>query len=110
MRFRPANIRLINRRLILPRLLLALSSGKGKNNCKNNPGFAAVDRVTPYQGKARFQNSDGCKRGLAICTLSLIGKSHLKGGGDVGAYGISRPTAYRGINRYNEKGPTGLVD
>ena len=34
-----ANIRLINRRSNLPRLLLALSSGKGKNNdnYKNNP-------------------------------------------------------------------------
>jgi hypothetical protein len=39
MRFRPANIRLINRRLNLPRLLLALSSKNGKNNDndKNNP-------------------------------------------------------------------------
>jgi hypothetical protein len=39
MRFRPANIRLINRRLNLPWLLLALSSknGKGNNNGKNNP-------------------------------------------------------------------------
>ena len=35
MRFRPANIRLINRRQNLPRLLLALSSNKGKD--KNNP-------------------------------------------------------------------------
>ena len=26
------------------------------------------------------------------------------------AYGISRPTAYRWINRCNEKGPEGLVD
>jgi transposase len=26
------------------------------------------------------------------------------------AYGISRPTAYRWINRYKEKGPEGLVD
>jgi transposase len=26
------------------------------------------------------------------------------------AYGISRPTAYRWINRYNEAGPEGLVD
>ena len=26
------------------------------------------------------------------------------------AYGISRPTAYRSINRYNEAGPEGLVD
>ena len=46
MRFRPANIRLINRRSKLPRLRLALSS----ENDNNNPtGFAAVDRVTPYQ-------------------------------------------------------------
>jgi hypothetical protein len=38
MRFRPANIRLINRRPNLPRLLLALSSKNGKdNNDKNNP-------------------------------------------------------------------------
>jgi hypothetical protein len=39
MRFRPANIRLINRRSNLPRLLLALCSTKGKSNgnSKNNP-------------------------------------------------------------------------
>jgi hypothetical protein len=39
MRSRPANIRLINRRPNLPRLLLALSSEKGndKNSDKNNP-------------------------------------------------------------------------
>ena len=39
MRFRPANIRLINRRYYLPRLLLALSSNndKNKDNNKNNP-------------------------------------------------------------------------
>src|SRR5277367_4943420 len=39
MRFRPANIRLINRRSNPPRLLLALSSGKSKNNdnYKSNP-------------------------------------------------------------------------
>ena len=39
MRFRPANIRLINRRSNLPRLLLALSSknGKSNNNDKNKP-------------------------------------------------------------------------
>ena len=42
MRFRPANIRLINRRSNLPRLLLALSSKNGKDNSnnsnnKNNP-------------------------------------------------------------------------
>ena len=39
MRFRPANIRLINRRYYLPRLLLALSlnNEKSKDNDKNNP-------------------------------------------------------------------------
>ena len=39
MRFRPANIRLINRRSKLLRLLLALSSGKEKSsdNDKNKP-------------------------------------------------------------------------
>jgi hypothetical protein len=37
MRFRPANIRLINRRQNLPRLLLALCSEKGKGNYENNP-------------------------------------------------------------------------
>ena len=39
MRFRPANIRLINRRQDLPRLPLSLSSEDGKNNDndKNNP-------------------------------------------------------------------------
>jgi hypothetical protein len=51
MRFRPANIRLINRRSKLPRLLLALSSGKDKGNDydKNNPTVRGVDTVTPYQ-------------------------------------------------------------
>jgi len=46
MRFRPANIRLINRRSNLPRLLLALSSNYGKNNDndKNNP--IDVQRLT----------------------------------------------------------------
>ena len=39
MRFRPANIRLINRRQNLPRLLLALSlkDDENKDNYKNNP-------------------------------------------------------------------------
>src|SRR5271155_5553110 len=37
MRFRPANIRLINRRSKLLRLLLALSSGKENSNHQNKP-------------------------------------------------------------------------
>ena len=45
MRFRPANIRLINRRSNLPRLLLALSSINGKsNNKKQYHECAGVDR------------------------------------------------------------------
>jgi hypothetical protein len=41
MRFRPANIRLINRRLKLPRLLLALSSANDKIINNNKP----IDRA-----------------------------------------------------------------
>jgi hypothetical protein len=44
MRFRPANIRLINRRSNLPRLLLALTSKKGKSNDKNDT--TDVQRLT----------------------------------------------------------------
>ncbi len=47
MRFRPANISLINRRHYLPRLLLTLSS-KGQIQKPPQP-FEDVDRVTPYQ-------------------------------------------------------------
>ena len=48
MQFRPANIRLINRRPNLPRLLLALSStnDKSKDNNKNNP--IDVQRLTGH--------------------------------------------------------------
>jgi hypothetical protein len=57
MRFRPANIRLINRRLKLPRLLLALSSknNESNDNNKNNPQIAQLDTVTPYQTNALIQ-------------------------------------------------------
>jgi hypothetical protein len=47
MRFRPANIRLINRRQNLPRLLLALSSNnKSKDNNKSNT--IDVQRLTGH--------------------------------------------------------------
>src|SRR5450631_4276762 len=49
MRFRPANISLINRRHYLPRLLLTLSSKRQKQKTPHQ--FADVDRVTPYQGR-----------------------------------------------------------
>jgi hypothetical protein len=54
MRFRPANIRLINRRSHLPRLLLALSSinDKSKDNNKNNP--IDVQRLTGHSISGNF--------------------------------------------------------
>jgi hypothetical protein len=46
MRFRPANIRLINRRSNLPRLLLALSSKNGKDNSNNKNNPTDVQQLT----------------------------------------------------------------
>jgi hypothetical protein len=64
MRFRPANISLINRRHYLPRLLLILSS---KRQMQKPPQrFEDVDRVTPYQG---------IKTGLRLQPCSRCGKS-----------------------------------
>jgi len=58
MRFRPANIRLINRRSKLLRLLLALSSGKESNdNDKTTPLLSRVDTVTPYQANSLIERS-----------------------------------------------------
>jgi hypothetical protein len=58
MRFRPANISLINRRHYLPRLLLTLFS-KGQMQ-KPHQRFEDVDRVTPYQVRvARHSGSMG---------------------------------------------------
>jgi len=60
MRFRPANIRLINRRSKLPRLLLALSSNndRSKDNNRNNP--IDVQRLTGHSisGKLRTGRGD----------------------------------------------------
>ena len=46
MRFRPANIRLINRRSNLPRLLLALFSKKGKSNDNNKSNPTDLRELT----------------------------------------------------------------
>jgi thiol-disulfide isomerase/thioredoxin len=55
MRFRPANIRLINRRSILPGLLLALCSKPGNN--KNNPtDRAQLTGALHIKGKALIVN------------------------------------------------------
>jgi len=51
MRFRPANISLINRRHYLPRLLLTLFP---KDNDKNTPESVPIDRVTPYRRPLSF--------------------------------------------------------
>ena len=48
MRFQPANIRLINRRSILPRLLLALFSKEETNNDNNKNYPTDVQRLTGH--------------------------------------------------------------
>ena len=55
MRLRPANIRLINRRLNLPRLLLALSSTNGKSNDNDKNKISPTDT----QGLTGHSISDG---------------------------------------------------
>ena len=42
----------------LPRLLLALSSRKSKDNYKNTRRFRSVDTVTPYKGKPLTDTSE----------------------------------------------------
>jgi hypothetical protein len=44
--------------LNLPRLLLALSSRKSKDNYKNTRRFRSVDTVTPYKGKPLTDTSE----------------------------------------------------
>ena len=57
MRFRPANISVINRRLYLPRLQLTMPL---KDENKKQPHrFTAIDKVTPYQltvGRQTYRN------------------------------------------------------
>jgi len=60
MRFRPANIRLINRRLKLLRLLLALSSRKRKDNYKNiSTDFAELTRSLHIKAMRSSSHPDG---------------------------------------------------
>jgi hypothetical protein len=54
MRFRPANIRLINRRSNLPRLLLALSSINGKSNDNDKNKTTNVQGLTGHSISERF--------------------------------------------------------
>jgi hypothetical protein len=66
MRFRPANISLINRRHYLPRLLLTLFSKRQIQ--KPHQRFEDVDKVTPYQG--RF--ADRLEVGRSVNTTVLV--------------------------------------
>jgi hypothetical protein len=75
MRFRPANISLINRRHYLPRLLPTLSSKRPKQ--KPPQRFEDVDRVTPYQSlDGGLTTLDGEKRaGSAIQDDVIVQRS-----------------------------------
>src|SRR6266568_9347378 len=76
MRFRPANISLINRRHYLPRLLLTLSSKRQIQ--KPHQRFEDVDRVTPYQVRVARQPEIEAflvNRHLAVQCRRLIGPS-----------------------------------
>jgi hypothetical protein len=65
MRFRPANIRLINRRLSLPRLLLVLCSRKDKNSCNNNH-----TEFAPLTGSLHIRPSHSLTRLGTNCRLN----------------------------------------
>jgi hypothetical protein len=70
MRFRPANISLINRRHYLPRLLLTLSSKKQIQ--KPPQRFEDVDRVTPYQLPVGPPLALNPKNGLLISKMKSL--------------------------------------
>ena len=66
MRSRPANIRLINRRSNLPRLLLALSSRKRKDSYKNIPtDFAVLTWSLHIRGNALIENNLCVQRSIS---------------------------------------------
>src|SRR6185312_3605834 len=73
MRFRPANIRLINRRSKLLRLLLALSSGKENANHQNKPtDLAQLTRSLHI--RAWRSLSFGCDIGSDYLLIPFFGK------------------------------------
>jgi len=71
MRFRPANIRLINRRSFLPRLLLALSSKNGKSNDKNDPTDVRELTGSLYISLIRIQKTSAY---LPVSTVAACGR------------------------------------
>ena len=66
MRFRPANISLINRRHYLPRLLLILSSKRQMQKLPQR--FEDVDRVTPYQVMVALRGSSEQSHSVGLST------------------------------------------
>jgi hypothetical protein len=76
MRFRPANIRLINRRSNLPRLQLALFSqdGENNNNDKNNPtdvqGLTGSLHISAYL-KGAVAPFSPCVINIATCLIKI---------------------------------------
>ncbi|MGA8109964.1 MAG: hypothetical protein WB974_11040, partial [Acidobacteriaceae bacterium] len=76
MRFRPANIRLINRRSNLPRLLLALSSGNNKSNDKNKPTdpqqLTRSLHIRAYRSSNRRAAPSQVDSRLVICCQSML--------------------------------------
>src|ERR1019366_6712343 len=74
MRFRPANISLINRRHYLPRLLLILSSKRQKQ--KPPQRFEDVDRVTPYQLTVSPQPNRNLERSSKRTHRSPLRRKH----------------------------------
>jgi hypothetical protein len=73
MLFRLANIRLINRRLNLPRLLLALSSKTKKaTTTKETSGFTVVDTVPPYQGIYPNARKPPSQEAYLLCVPSMF--------------------------------------
>lgn len=92
MRFRPANISLINRRHYLPRLLLILSS---KRQIQKPPQpFEDVDRVTPYQCPDRRQSDLNPRFDLQLFWMSALPcLQQLTPGTAAGSHGIRSRTA-----------------
>ena len=89
MRFRPANIRLINRRQNLPRLLLALSlkDDKSKDNDKNNP--IDVQKLTGHSISGSYRDCPGARiMGLSPRCFS--------GAVSIGSFEVSRWRGGRG--------------
>ena len=74
MRFRPANIRLINRRPNLPGLLLALYSRKDKNGNQNNP----TDRA-PLTWSLHIRALALIDRFRSICVFGKLPRNRLLG-------------------------------